>query len=156
MKYGKAYGGADPEMIEGGIFRIIVKVPDFDKAGGRSDPNLRMKPSRGPSGRPGRPESSGHSIQDRCQRRIWSASSGPTQNTPPSASPAPATPGAARKERENTRTSPGRHLGAEAVEDDGEPFEEKMARLTARLHEQFKESERLEKTIKKNLKAFGL
>ncbi len=29
--------------------------------------------------------------------------------------------GAARKERENTRTSPGRHLGAEAVEDDGEP-----------------------------------
>ena len=29
MKYGKAYGGADPEMIEGDIFRIIVKVPEF-------------------------------------------------------------------------------------------------------------------------------
>jgi ATP-dependent DNA helicase RecG len=28
MKYGKAYGGADPEMIEGDIFRIIVKYPD--------------------------------------------------------------------------------------------------------------------------------
>jgi ATP-dependent DNA helicase RecG len=29
MKYGKAYGGADPEMIEGDVFRIIVKHPDF-------------------------------------------------------------------------------------------------------------------------------
>jgi ATP-dependent DNA helicase RecG len=28
MKYGKAYGGADPEMIEGDTFRIIVKYPD--------------------------------------------------------------------------------------------------------------------------------
>ena len=33
MRYGKAYGGTDPEMIEGDIFRIIVKVPEFDKAG---------------------------------------------------------------------------------------------------------------------------
>ena len=30
IKYGKAYGGSDPEMIEGDIFRIIVKYPDFD------------------------------------------------------------------------------------------------------------------------------
>ena len=30
MKYGKAYGGEDPEMIEGDIFRIIVKCPDFE------------------------------------------------------------------------------------------------------------------------------
>ncbi|GMQ78292.1 MAG: helix-turn-helix domain-containing protein [Anaerolineae bacterium] len=29
MKYGKAYGGEDPEMIEGDVFRIIVKVPEF-------------------------------------------------------------------------------------------------------------------------------
>jgi len=29
MKYGKAYGGADPEMVEGDIFRIIVAVPEF-------------------------------------------------------------------------------------------------------------------------------
>jgi len=28
MKYGKAYGGADPEMIEGDVFKIIVKYPD--------------------------------------------------------------------------------------------------------------------------------
>ncbi len=29
MKYGKAYGGADPEMIEGDVFRIVIKVPDY-------------------------------------------------------------------------------------------------------------------------------
>lgn len=28
IKYGKAYGGTDPEMIEGDVFRIIVKGPD--------------------------------------------------------------------------------------------------------------------------------
>lgn len=32
MKYGKTYGGADPEMIEGDIFRIIVRVPGFGDA----------------------------------------------------------------------------------------------------------------------------
>jgi ATP-dependent DNA helicase RecG len=29
MRYGKAYGGADPEMIEGNVFRIVVNVPEF-------------------------------------------------------------------------------------------------------------------------------
>ena len=29
MRYGKIYGGADPEMIEGDIFRITIKVPEF-------------------------------------------------------------------------------------------------------------------------------
>ena len=28
MKYGKAYGGENPEMIEGDVFRTIVKYPD--------------------------------------------------------------------------------------------------------------------------------
>ncbi len=28
MKYGKAYGGSDPELVEGDIFRTIVKYPD--------------------------------------------------------------------------------------------------------------------------------
>ncbi len=32
--------------------------------------------------------------------------------------------------------TPGRYVGAEEVEDDGEPFEEKMERLTATLREQ--------------------
>ena len=29
MRYGKSYGGTDPEMIEGDIFRIIVNIPEF-------------------------------------------------------------------------------------------------------------------------------
>jgi len=51
--------------------------------------------------------------------------------------------------------TPGRYVGAEAVEDDGEPFEEKMKRLTATLGEQFKESKRLEETIRTNLDRLG-
>ena len=48
--------------------------------------------------------------------------------------------------------TPGRYVGAEYIEDDGEPFDEKMKRLTVMLDEQFKESERLELSIRKNLK----
>jgi ATP-dependent DNA helicase RecG len=33
IRYGKAYGGADPELIEGDIFRIVVKVPEFGAIG---------------------------------------------------------------------------------------------------------------------------
>jgi len=51
--------------------------------------------------------------------------------------------------------TPGRYVGAEEVEDDGEPFEEKMARLTAKLDEQFQESARLEAAIRQNLKELG-
>jgi type I restriction enzyme M protein len=48
--------------------------------------------------------------------------------------------------------TPGRYVGAEDVEDDDEPFKEKMKRLTATLEEQFAESARLEKAIRENLK----
>jgi type I restriction enzyme M protein len=51
--------------------------------------------------------------------------------------------------------TPGRYVGAEDVEDDGEPFEEKMQRLVAELHGQFLESDRLEQAIKTNLKGLG-
>lgn len=51
--------------------------------------------------------------------------------------------------------TPGRYVGAEAVEDDGEPFEQKMARLTATLEEQFAESARLETAIRENLRGLG-
>ncbi|GEM_PF-1883212 len=51
--------------------------------------------------------------------------------------------------------TPGRYVGAEDVEDDGEPFDEKMKRLTAKLEEQFAESARLEKVIRENLKGLG-
>lgn len=51
--------------------------------------------------------------------------------------------------------TPGRYVGAAYVEDDGEPFEEKMARLTAELAEQFAESARLEAIIRENLRRVG-
>ncbi len=51
--------------------------------------------------------------------------------------------------------TPGRYVGAEDVEDDKEPFEEKMKRLAAKLNEQFAESERLENEIKINLQRLG-
>jgi len=51
--------------------------------------------------------------------------------------------------------SPGRYVGAEAVEDDGEPFEQKMTRFVAELHDQFAESAILEKAIKANLEGLG-
>jgi len=47
--------------------------------------------------------------------------------------------------------TPGRYVGAEDVEDDGEPFEEKVGRLAAKLEEQFMESAELEKNIRANL-----
>ena len=51
--------------------------------------------------------------------------------------------------------TPGRYVGAEAVEDDDEPFEEKMSRLVAKLDGQFKEGARLEKAIRRNLRGLG-
>jgi type I restriction enzyme M protein len=51
--------------------------------------------------------------------------------------------------------TPGRYVGAEEVEDDGEPFEDKMRRLTGELGAQFAESAKLEKAIKANLKGLG-
>jgi len=51
--------------------------------------------------------------------------------------------------------TPGRYVGAPEAEEDDEPFEEKMARLTSELSEQFEESRRLEEEIRKNLKGLG-
>ena len=51
--------------------------------------------------------------------------------------------------------TPGRYVGAAAQEADAEPFEEKMARLTAALGEQFRTSARLEAEIRKNLAGLG-
>jgi len=51
--------------------------------------------------------------------------------------------------------TPGRYVGATAVEEDDVPFAEKMAELTAKLAEQFEESARLEATIRKNLEWLG-
>jgi type I restriction enzyme M protein len=51
--------------------------------------------------------------------------------------------------------TPGRYVGAAAQEADAEPFEEKMARLTTALSDQFQESARLEAAIRKNLAGLG-
>jgi type I restriction enzyme M protein len=51
--------------------------------------------------------------------------------------------------------TPGRYVGAEAQEDDGEPFEEKMKRLTATLRAQQAEAVKLDATIAANLKELG-
>ncbi len=51
--------------------------------------------------------------------------------------------------------TPGRYVGIEEQEDDGEPFEEKMGRLTAELSDLFKESHRLEDEIREKLGAIG-
>lgn len=51
--------------------------------------------------------------------------------------------------------TPGRYVGIEDQEDDGEPFDEKMTRLTSELSEMFKKSHKLEDEIKKKLGALG-
>ena len=51
--------------------------------------------------------------------------------------------------------TPGRYVGAEEIEDDDEPFEEKMLLLTAKLEEQFALSAKLETEIRDNLNGLG-
>ena len=51
--------------------------------------------------------------------------------------------------------TPGRYVGIEEQEDDGEPFEEKMARLTTELSDLFAKSHELEDEIIKKLGAIG-
>lgn len=51
--------------------------------------------------------------------------------------------------------TPGRYVGIEEQEDDGEPFEEKMGRLTSELSELFAKSHELEAEIKERLGAIG-
>jgi len=51
--------------------------------------------------------------------------------------------------------TPGRYVGAEDVEVDGEPFEEKMKRLTSNLRQQTEEARKLDAAIAANLKELG-
>ena len=51
--------------------------------------------------------------------------------------------------------TPGRYVGTAEIMDDGIPFEEKMAELSATLNEQFAEADQIEATIKKNLEVLG-
>ncbi len=51
--------------------------------------------------------------------------------------------------------TPGRYVGPEDLEDDGEPFEEKMRRLTSLLREQQTETTKLDAAIAAHLKELG-
>ena len=51
--------------------------------------------------------------------------------------------------------TPGRYVGIEEQEDDGEPFDEKMKRLTSELSEIFEKSHKLENEIREKLGAIG-
>ena len=51
--------------------------------------------------------------------------------------------------------TPGRYVGTEAQEDEGEPFEEKMKRLVGHLKEQQAEAAKLDADIVTNLKELG-
>lgn len=51
--------------------------------------------------------------------------------------------------------TPGRYVGAAPLEDDGEPIEEKIARLTKELYEQFDESARLQAVVREQLGRVG-
>lgn len=58
-------------------------------------------------------------------------------------------------EKQDYILTPGRYVGIEEVEEDDEPFEEKMDRLTSELSDMFKKNHELEAEIRKNLEAIG-
>ena len=58
-------------------------------------------------------------------------------------------------EKQDFILTPGRYVGIEEVEDDGEPFEEKMTRLTSELSDMFEKSHQLEDEIRKKLGSIG-
>ena len=58
-------------------------------------------------------------------------------------------------EKQDYILTPGRYVGIQEQEDDGEPFEEKMTRLTSELSDLFEKSHELEEDIRKNLGALG-
>lgn len=58
-------------------------------------------------------------------------------------------------EKQDYILTPGRYVGIEEQEDDGEPFDEKMKRLTSELSTMFEKSRELENEIRKKLGAIG-
>ncbi|MCE5305780.1 type I restriction-modification system subunit M [bacterium] len=57
--------------------------------------------------------------------------------------------------KHNFVLTPGRYVGIKDEEDDGIPFEEKMAELTAKLTEQMNDEKKLDEEIKKQLQNVG-
>ncbi len=67
MKYGKAFGGADPELIEGDIFRIIVKCPDFEA---RQIDSTELRPELEAQSEAQSGAQSGPILQALCERSL--------------------------------------------------------------------------------------
>jgi ATP-dependent DNA helicase RecG len=67
MKYGKIFGGSDPELIEGDVFRIIVKCPDFDTP--QRDPTTLRSESGAQSGAQSKAQSE-LILQSLCDRPL--------------------------------------------------------------------------------------
>ena len=67
MKYGKAFGGANPEMIEGDIFRIIVKCPDFEA---RQIDSTELRPELEAQSEAQSGAQSGPILQALCERSL--------------------------------------------------------------------------------------
>ena len=57
--------------------------------------------------------------------------------------------------RQDFVLTPGRYVGVADAEEDGEPFEEKMIRLTGELSELFAENRRAEEEIRRQLASIG-
>ena len=55
----------------------------------------------------------------------------------------------------NYALTPGRYVGAADLDDDDEPFEDRLPKLVATIKQQFAESAKLEKEIARNFKALG-
>ncbi len=58
-------------------------------------------------------------------------------------------------QNQNYILTPGRYVGFSEAEEDDEPFEEKMQRLSTELYQLFDESHELEDSIREKLKALG-
>jgi type I restriction enzyme M protein len=58
-------------------------------------------------------------------------------------------------QKHNYVLTPGRYVGAAAIEDDGIPFETKMTELSQTLFAQMEESNQLDSVIRKNLETLG-
>ena len=73
MRYGNAYGGSDPQMIEGDVFRIIVKVPEF----GATD-----KRRSGPQDAHDKAHDKAHELISEIESRIMDICSQSPKSTP--------------------------------------------------------------------------
>ena len=63
--------------------------------------------------------------------------------------------GLLKKGKQDWVLTPGRYVGIADEEEDAEPFEEQMARLTSELGDLFAESHRLEASIREKLVGIG-